>query len=80
MDAPETTSPTVRPMDSIHFDNSDIISHPSVACRSRANSILDHPCHKFALPPPPPSGGRRFGPRRKFWVISVEVFLIFLFL
>ncbi|KAI5605448.1 hypothetical protein BDE02_01G352400 [Populus trichocarpa] len=59
----ETTSPTVRPMDSIHFDNSDIISHPSVACRSRANSILDHPCHKFALPPPPPSGGRRFGPR-----------------
>ncbi|KAJ6752063.1 hypothetical protein OIU85_002482 [Salix viminalis] len=59
----ETTSPTDRPTDSIHFDNSDIISHPSVACRSRANSTLDHPCHKFALPPPPPSGGRRFGPR-----------------
>ncbi|CAK7327641.1 unnamed protein product [Dovyalis caffra] len=59
----ETTSPTVRPTDSIHFDNNDIVSHHSIVCRSRVNSTLDHPCHKFALPPPPPSGGRRIGPR-----------------
>ncbi|KAG8657982.1 hypothetical protein MANES_03G110100v8 [Manihot esculenta] len=24
---------------------------------------LEHPCHRFALPPPPPLGGRRLGPR-----------------
>jgi hypothetical protein len=77
--APETTSPTVRPTGSIHFDNIAIVSHRSTVCHYRVNSTLGHPCDKFSLPPPPPSGGRRIGPRRKFWVILVEVFLIFWF-
>ncbi|KAJ6376378.1 hypothetical protein OIU76_025504 [Salix suchowensis] len=59
----ETTSPTFRPTDSIHFDSIDIVSHRSTVCRYRVNSTLGHPCDKFSPPPPPPSGGRRFGPR-----------------
>ncbi|KAG6755280.1 hypothetical protein POTOM_041099 [Populus tomentosa] len=61
--APETTSPTVRPTSSIHFDNIAIVSHRSTVCHYRVNGTLGHPCDKFSLPPPPPSGGRRIGPR-----------------
>ncbi|KAB5534620.1 hypothetical protein DKX38_017706 [Salix brachista] len=63
LNAPETTSPTFRPTDSIHFDSIDIVSHRSTVCRYRVNSTLGHPCDKFSPPPPPPSGGRRIGPR-----------------
>ncbi|XP_011029487.1 PREDICTED: uncharacterized protein LOC105129212 [Populus euphratica] len=59
----KTTSPTVRPTGSIHFDNIAMVSHRSTVCHYRVNSTLGHPCDKFSLPPPPPSGGRRIGPR-----------------
>ncbi|KAI9385819.1 hypothetical protein POPTR_011G119300v4 [Populus trichocarpa] len=59
----ETTSPTVRPTGSLHFDNIAKVSHRSTVCHYKVNSTLGHPCDKFSLPPPPPSGGRRIGPR-----------------